>query len=237
MSKDRLLRQWLPTGISLNPVGRNAEEIWIEEFSEIYPRFFDSVMEIQKADISSLKGFGELTEDNQPEYASFHEFITGTFADDREDYWKNWRELFDTSKMTRDFFETYYEKMLSYSRYCEGQRFLTNNNLFFGNMVIMSSAVGFMDWSRAAVADWLLDFACMDLHRPYFQIPEKLVPYLQGKGKLPKNFRERFLCMAYYKGLDGLRWHASIQDDESCRTIMESISNLEKRIWNLQVNP
>ena len=234
MNRDKLLRQWLPESISLNPIGRNAEEIWIEEFDKIYLQFFDSVMEIQKADISSLRGFGELTENQQPEYASFHEFITETFADNKENYWKNWRELFDTSLMTKEFFDTYYEKMLYYSRYCEEQRYFTNNSLFFGNMVIMDHSVGFMDWSRAAVTDWLLDFACMDLHRPYFLIPEKLAPYLRERGIEAENFRERFLCMAYYKGLDGLRWHASIQDDTSCKTIMESIGKLEKRIWDLR---
>lgn len=235
MNRDKLLRQWLPESISLNPIGSSAGEIWIEEFNEIYLKFFDSIMEIQKADISSLAGFGELTENNQPQYASFHEFITETFADNREDYWKNWKELFDTSMMTKAFFETYYEKMLYYSRYCKDQRCFVNNNLFFGNMVIMDNSVGFTDWSRAAVTDWLLDFACMDLHRPYFLIPEKLVSYLRERGIRVENFRERFLCMAYYKGLDALRWHASIQDDVSCKTIMESIVNLEERISDLQV--
>ncbi len=233
MNRDKLLRQWLPESISLNPIGDNGENIWIEEFEQIYPKFFDSVLEIKKADISALKGFGELGDDNQPEYNSFHEFITGTFADNREDYWRNWRELFDTSMMTKEFFEKYYDKMLYYSKYCENRRYFTNNNLFFGNMVLMDTSVGFIDWDRAAVTDWLLDFVCMDLHRPYFLIPEKLVLYLKEKGIEVENFKERFLCMAYYKGLDVLRWHASIQDDVSCKTIMESISHLEERILKL----
>ena len=202
MNRDNLLKQWLPESISLNPIGSDAGNIWIEEFGENYLKFFDSIMEIQKADISSLKGFGELDENNQPQYATFHEYLTGTFADDREDYWKNWRELFDTSMMTKEFFETHYEKMLHYSKYCKNQRYFTNNNLFFANMVIMEHSVGFLDWGRAAVTDWLLDFACMDLHRPYFLIPEKLVTYFMEKGIVVENFKERFLCMAYYKGLD-----------------------------------
>ena len=172
-------------------------------------------------------------EDNQPQYATFAEYITDTFCDTREDYWKNWRELFDTSMMTKEFFETYYNKMLHYSKYCQDKRYLTNNNLFFGNMVIMNDAVGFVAWDRVAVTDWVLDFTCMDLHRPYFLIPEKLVQYFREKGIEVENFKERFLCMAYYKGLDTLRWHASIQDDVSCKTIMESISNLEERIMSL----
>ncbi len=233
MNRDELLRECLPETISLNPIGENAGEIWIEEFETLYPKFFDSVLEIQKADISGLSGFGELDENNKPQYATFKEFLVDDFADDRDDYWKNWRELFNTSMMTKEFFEKYYNKMLEYSGYCENQRFLTNNNLFFGNMVVMEKGVGFLDWDRAAITDWLIDFACMDLHRPYFNIPEKLVPYLKEKGIEAENFKERFLCMAYYKGLDALRWHASIDDEVSCKTIIESISELEDRINRL----
>ena len=39
MNRDKLLRQWLPEGISLNPIGDNGEKIWIEEFEEIYRTF------------------------------------------------------------------------------------------------------------------------------------------------------------------------------------------------------
>lgn len=233
MSRDNLLKQWLPETISLNPIGENADELWIEGFDKVYHNFFDSVMEIQKADISSLQGFGELNENNQPQYETLQDFLTETFADDKDNYWKNWKELFQTSLMTEEFFETYYEKMLQYSRYCEKQRFLVNNNLFFGNMVQTGQGVGFLDWSRVAVTDWLLDFACMDLHRPYFMIPEKLVAYLSEKNIAVENFKERFLCMAYYKGLDVLRWHASIDDEASCKTIMQSIRELEDRILSL----
>ena len=61
-------------------------------------------------------------------------------------------------------------------------------------------------------------------------IPEKLYGYLQKKGMEGENFRERFLCMAYYKGLATLMWHASIDDEESCLSIMKSVSELEERI-------
>ena len=233
MNRDELLRTCLPDSILLNPIGENAGEIWTEEFERLYPKFFDSVMEIQKAEITTLHGFGELDENHQPQYTTFHEFLTDTFREDREDYWKNWKELFRTSMMMEEFFETYYEKMLSYSKYCENQRFLVNNNLFFGNMVITENGVGFLDWSRAAVTDWLLDFVCMDLHRPYFQVPEKLIGYFKEKRIAVEHFKERFLCLAYYKGLDVFRWHASIDDEESCRTIIQSISELEDRMNHL----
>ncbi len=51
MNRDELLRECLPDTVSLNPIGENAGEIWIEEFEGLYPKFFDSVLEIQKSDI------------------------------------------------------------------------------------------------------------------------------------------------------------------------------------------
>lgn len=233
MNRAELLRQCLPDTISLNPIGENAGEIWIQEFDAMCRQFFDSVMEIQKADISAFPGYGEMDEYNKPQYNTFMEFIEDSFADDHDDYWKNWRELFKTSLMTEEFFEKYYNKMTGYVKYCENRRFLVNNNLFFGNMVIMKDSIGFLDWDRMAVTDWILDFACMDLHRPYFLIPEKLYGYLQEKGIEAEYFKERFLCMAYYKGLSCLRWHASIDDETSCRTIIQSVSELESRLEKL----
>ena len=48
-----------------------------------------------------------------------------------------------------------------------------------------------------------------------------------GFDKLP-------VCMAYYKGIATLMWHASIDDEESCLSIMKSISELEERIFAIK---
>lgn len=233
MIKNETLKKILPSSILLNPIGKNGNEIWIEDFEQLYPLFFKSVLEIQKADISEFSGFGEFTEDGKPEFSTFQDFLVKSFDDSNDDYWKNWKELFNTSMMKKEFFEKYFNKMIELGSFCQNQRFLVNNNLFFGNMIIMKDSVGFIDWNRAAITDWILDFATMDLHRPYFKIPEKLVPFFKQNGIEVPNFKERFLCMAYYKGLNALRWHASIDDETSCKTIIASISELEDRINSL----
>lgn len=233
MTRDKLLKACMPVSVCMNPIGRNADELTPEEFEQDYEKFFESILEIQHADISGFEGYGELNEDNQPEARTFQEFLERTFDNEQEGYWYHWQELFETSMLTREFFETYYHKMLQYSPYCEEQRYLVNNNTFFVNMVVMEDKVGFPDWSRAAVTDFLLDFAIMDLNKPYLKIPEKLWGYVQEKGLYVSSFKERFLCMAYYKGLSTLMWHASIDDVESCTTIIASIQELEERIMAL----
>ena len=39
--------------------------------------------------------------------------------------------------------------------------------------------------------------------------------------------------MAYFKGIGTLRWHASIDDLESCESIVRSINALEERMSKL----
>lgn len=234
MTRDQILRKCLPETVCMNPIGKCTDEMTTEEFEQCYEVFFDSIFEISKADISGFEGYGELNDEtHQPEFKTFREFLEGTFDNEQEGYWYHWQELFETSMLTKEFFEKYYAKMLEYSPYCEGQRYLVNNNTFFCNMVYTGNKVGFPDWSRAAATDFLLDFAIMDLNKPYLQIPEKLFKYAKENGIEIQDFKERFLCMAYYKGIATLMWHASIDDIESCTTIKQSIAELEERIMAL----
>ena len=89
------------------------------------------------------------------------------------------------------------------------------------------------DWGRAGIMDFLMDFAILDLNKPYLLVPEKLWEYAKRKNIVIENFKERFLCMAYFKGIATLRGHASIDDLESCESIVRSINALEGRMSKL----
>ena len=75
MIKNETLKKILPSSILLNPIGKNGNEIWIEDFEQLYPLFFKSVLEIQKADISEFSGFGEFSENGIPEFSTFKDFF------------------------------------------------------------------------------------------------------------------------------------------------------------------
>lgn len=231
MTRDQILRECLPETVCMNPIGKCTNEMTQEEFEQCYEEFFDSIFEISQADISGFEGYGELDDEtHQPEFRTFREFLERTFDNEQEGYWYHWQELFETSMLTRDFFEKCYAKMMEYSPYCEVQRYLVNNNTFFCNMVYIGDKVGFPDWSRAAITDFMLDFAIMDLNKPWLKVPEKLYAYAKERGINIPNLKERFLCMAYYKGLCCMMWHASIDDIQSCTTIKQSMEELEERI-------
>lgn len=231
MTRDLFVKQMLPETVDMTPAGRLADELSPEEFAPLAEQFFSDILEISKADISGVEGYGELNEENELEYATLREFLVDDFSVEEIGYWKNWTEMFETTMLSKTFFYKYYEKMLEYAPYCEGKRYLVNNNTFFCNMIVKDNkTVGFPDWSRSGVCDFLLDFAIMDLNKPYLMIPEKFYAYCKKNGMEVEHFHERFLCMAYYKGIGTLRWHASIDDEESCLSIMKSISEQEERI-------
>ncbi len=234
MSKDNIIKSRISESVCMTPNGRVADELTPEEFTECYEMFFKSILEISKADITGIKGYGEFDEECNTRYESCLEYVLDTFTEKNEGYWFNWREMFDTTILDREFFEKYYKEMINRVNYCEGRRFLVYNNAFFVNMITDgNSMVGFPDWSRSGIGDFLIDIAIMDLNKPYLKIPELFYFYCKKQGIEVENYKERFLCMAYYKGIDTLRWHASIDDNTSCKTIMQSISELGERINKL----
>lgn len=234
MNREEYLKAHLPEELRNPAIGQILNELSIEEFEEVYKRIFDSIMKIHEADVSDTSGYGEFTAEGELPYQTFREFIVQTFDDKREGYWKNWRTLFDGPLLDKDFFDTYYEKMLYYSDHCEGKRYLTNGYVYFDYMTITPETVGFMAWDRAGVYDWMIDFVTFDSNKPYLYIPEKLYAYLKERNIVEPDFKERFLCIAYFRGIDSLRWHASIDDEESCRCIMAHLETLEERILNLK---
>lgn len=236
MTRDLFIKEIIPNTVCMNPTGFIADELTVKQFEDMYPIFFDSIMDISKADISGIDGYGEFNDENKTEYTTCRDFLIDTFSVEKEGYWYHWKEMFETTVLKQDFFEKYYAKMQERIPYCEGKRYLVNNNTFFENMVTDgSNSVGFCDWSRAGITDYLLDIAILDLNKPYLYIPERFYEYCKAKGYEIPNFKERFLCMAYYKGIDTLRWHASIDDIESCNSMMKSLEELEDRIRKIEL--
>ncbi len=234
MNRDIFIRNLTNDKIEMSPNGRKAGELSPEEFDQCYESFFDMIFEIASTDVSSLTGYGEFDENNQAPYKTAEEFIRDTFNEEREGYWKNWREMFETSFLKKDYFEEIFAKAIHYAPYCEGRRYLANNNTFFCNMIVSENGKTYCtDWGRAGIMDFLMDFAILDLNKPYLLVPEKLYEYAKKKNIVIENYKERFLCMAYFKGIDTLRWHASIDDLEACESIVRSINALEGRMAKL----
>lgn len=235
MTRDLFIKEILPETVNMTPEGIVADEVTPEEFQKIHKVFLEKILEIGKAKLDGISGYGEFDDENQLSYNTCKEYLIDTFSTTHEGYWYNWKEMFQTTMLSEEFFERFYEKMLQYADYCEGKRYLVNNNTFFVNMITdKEGMVGFPDWSRAGVTDFLLDFAIMDLNKPYLQIPELMYQYCKENNIEIVNFHERYLCMAFYKGIDTLRWHASIDDVKSCQSIMKYLEELEERIRKIR---
>ncbi len=234
MNRDIFIRNLTNGNVEMSPTGKNANELSPEEFEQMYERFFDMIFAIASTDISDVTGYGEFDENNKAEYATCEAFIKDTFDAEREGYWQNWTEMFETTFLTKEYFEEMLGNALKYVKYCEGRRYLVNNNTFFCNMLVDADGTpACADWGRAGIMDFMMDFAILDLNKPYLLVPEKLYAYAKKKNLEIPDFKERFLCMAYFKGIDTLRWHASIDDIESCESITKSLNTLAERMEKL----
>ncbi len=235
MNRDIFIRNLTKEKIEMSPKGRKAGELSPEEFEKCYENFFDMIFDIAATDVSAVEGYGEFDENNKAPYKTLEEFIRADMVEEPEDgYWKNWKEMFGTTFLEEDYYNEIAEKALKYVPFCEGQRYLANNNTFFCNMIVGDNGKTYCaDWGRAGIMDFMMDFAILDLNKPYLLVPEKLFEYAKKKNIKIDNFKERFLCMAYYKGIVTLRWHASIDDLESCESIVKSLNALEGRMAKL----
>ena len=235
MNRDIFIRNLTKERIRMSPKGRCANELTPEEFGKCYENFFDMIFEIASTDISSISGYGEFDGDNRAPYGSMAEFIRDEVINEKtEGYWKNWTQMFGTTFLEKDYYYDIAERALKLAPYCEEQRYLANNNTFFCNMIVDDAGKTYCaDWGRAGIMDFMMDFAILDLNKPYLLVPEKLYEYAKKRNIVIDDFRERFLCMAYFKGIATLRWHASIDDLESCNSIVKSINELEGRMERL----
>ena len=232
-SRDIFIRQLIGNDNFTLPGGTLIRHFSNEQLEALLPHIFDAIFRTAAADISHICGYGEFDQNNQPQNKSCADFIREEFRDDLDNYWYHWRDMFKTTSLSEDFFNRIYSRALKYAPYCENQRYLTNGNTYFGNIVADGEKIAFTDWSRAGIMDFMMDFVCMDLQKPWLKIPERLWVYANKRHISLPDFHQRFLCMAYFRGIGSLLWHTSIEDDESCRTITVYLNKLEQRIWKI----
>lgn len=237
MTRETRLRQLLGDRMRTLPDGRLTSEITPEEFPAVAPAFFQAVIELAETDVSGTTGWGEFDDELRLPSSTLTEELILTFDNEAEGYWYHWRDMFGCTMLTEAFFEEIFARMLHYAPFCEGRRQLVNGSAYFSSMVTDGGHVAFLDWSRAGVMDMMLDFATMDIHRPYLRIPERLWDWASERGIAIPDFRERFLCMAYFRGIDSLRWHASIDDEASCASIIRWLKELEERVMQIGGHP
>lgn len=112
MSRDNFIKSMLSDKVCMTPAGFNADDLSPEEFAGCYELFFDKILEISIADVSDIEGYGEFNDDCKTEYTTLREFLIGTFREDEDGYWYNWKELFETTIVERDFFDYVYQAVI-----------------------------------------------------------------------------------------------------------------------------
>ena len=58
MTRDLFIKEMVSARVDMTPVGRIADELSPEEFAPLAEQFFEDVLEISRADVSGLEGYG-----------------------------------------------------------------------------------------------------------------------------------------------------------------------------------
>lgn len=191
-----------------------------EEFNVVLPSFLAAVTKIHTVNIAASEGYGEINLSGNGTYRSWSDYLKNNFSNDRDGFWNNWHQLYETSVLEKHVFDEFYTKMMELCIYCEPHRYLIHGDCHFYNILTEGSKItGIIDWENIKYGDFLYDIASLDLHKPYLKMPKLFKDYYNSNNMKIPDFKERFLCAAYCRGIDCLRFHAKIDDTESYYSI------------------
>ncbi|MCM1988222.1 phosphotransferase family protein [Oceanirhabdus seepicola] len=216
--------------ISEQAIGKTINTLSANELYVIMPNLIESITKMHSVDLGNYKGYGWINPSGNGLYDSWYEYLVAFFKKDQDGFWKDWYDLFENSFLEYDVFQELYEKMLQLSQYCESERYLIHGDCHFGNIISDTNKVtGIIDWGNVMYGDYIFDIATlhMQFQSPKYNLLKMFEEYYEAKGINVPNFRERFLCATYCKGLDSLRFFTKLGRKKSYDSVKDYLISLD----------
>jgi hygromycin-B 4-O-kinase len=202
-----------------------------DEFEAILPSFLETTAKIHRADISRTEGYGNIDSSGNGLYKNLEEFLEKSFSQEIEGFWYNWHKLYNSTVLEKHVFHEFYDRMMELSKYSKPYRHLLHGDYHFANILTDGKYVtGVIDWDGIKYGDFLYDIATLDLEKSHLRIPHRIKNYYKDRNIDIPHFKNRFLFASYFRGIDCLRFHAAIKDEESYYSIKKylyGISSIE----------
>ncbi|WBW99778.1 aminoglycoside phosphotransferase family protein [Oceanirhabdus sp. W0125-5] len=216
--------------ISEQAVGCTINTLDNSQFSTVIPSLIEAITKMHSVNLGDVKGYGWIDSSGNGLYESWYEYLVTFFKKEQNGFWNGWYDLFENSFLEYDVFQEIYEKMLQLSKYCESERYLIHGDCHFGNIISNTNLVtGIIDWGNVMYGDFIFDIATihMQFQSPKFNMKMLFQEYYESKGISVPNFRERFLCATYCKGLDSLRFFAKLGRKKSYDSVKDYLLSLD----------
>jgi hygromycin-B 4-O-kinase len=209
--------------------GRELDSLSQAEYQQALPSIIQTLHSIHQVNVQEWCDFGWLDDHGMGMFPSWEGFIAKIIEEERPDgFYGKWHNLFSSTFLERDFFETVYKQMLRLLEYCPEERHLVHGGYGYKNVLAQEGKVTAVSgWFDAMYGDFVYDIAWIDSWPPHgIDYGELCHQYYAGKGIPLPNYRERMTCYKLYSGLDGLRFFAKTNNRKSYQSVCQKLQKL-----------
>jgi len=193
----------------------------------VFPALLQTLDDIHAVDVSAMSGFGIFGDDE----VGFFESWPASLAFIREEepewaFYGKWHTLFETTFLEREVWDGIYARMTELLAVCPEERYLVHGNYGFSNVLAENGGItAVLDWLGAKYGDFLFDVAWLDFWSTALDVRGRFAAHYAERGIAVPYYDERILCYQCYIALDGLRFFAKRQQEESYRWVREVIQS------------
>ena len=209
--------------------GRGLEFLSRAEYEQTVPSIVETLVAIHQVDVSRWQDYGWLDDSGIGMFPSWHRFIARIIEEERPDgFYGKWHELFRTSFLEREFFESVYGHLLRLLQFCPEERYLVHGEYGYNNVLALDGRVtAVLDWIDAMYGDPLYDVAVLSFWpRHDIDFPEILRQHYSNHGMVFPHYWERIVCYQCYMGLDALRFFAKTNDRKAYESTCQILRKL-----------
>jgi hygromycin-B 4-O-kinase len=211
--------------ISRRMVGAPLTALPPGAFEDVFPALVQTLDDIHAVDISATSGFGIFGDNGVGFFPSWRASLASIREEEPEwDFYGKWHTLYETTFLERDVWDAIYERMMEMLAVCPEERSLVHGNYGFGNVLAENGRItAVLDWLDAKYGDFLFDVAWLDFWSTELNLRGRFATRYAERGIAMPHYDERILCYQCYIALDGLRFFAKRQSEDSYRWVRDVI--------------
>jgi hygromycin-B 4-O-kinase len=207
--------------ISEKAMGLTVNTFSDEQYKKILPEFLSILNQIHTVGTEDTKGYGKWNQQGVANLATWKDFIlaVGMHADISN--------LFNTSFLEKEVWDTIYTEIERLAEYCPEDRFLVHGDYGFDNVVSDGERItGVLDWAESMYGDFLYDIAWLSFWFRGKGFGPVIEDIYRNKGII--NYEERLLCYKLRIGLSSLSFYAFSQQKDKYESTKGRTLNLLK---------
>jgi hygromycin-B 4-O-kinase len=186
-----------------------------KQMKKTLPSLLKILDEIRTIDLSDTSGYGPWEAKDSASYATWQEYLLGSFKDEPTNRVSGWREKLQSSPIGSGPFDKAKKVLEKMVDKMPADRFLIHGDLLYRNVLVRDDKIdAVIDWGNSMYGDSLYDVAWLIYWWPWYpewgdiDIKRKVLSNYQKIGFDMPNIENRLLCYQIHIGLDAQKYNA-----------------------------